>query len=105
MPGVGQPKFDAADEVEHLCTHDARHPYIQTGTTPNYFCQNVLFPNCLTIHLTLQRYLMKYLVKAPFPVREIGAVMALLHVSHQLQDLIRMQDFERQHHFQEPPDL
>ena len=25
---------------------------------------------------------MKYLVKAPFPVREIGAVMALLHVSH-----------------------
>ena len=50
--------------------------------------------------VSLQRYLMKYLVKAPFPVREIGAVMALLHVSHQLQDLIRMQDFERQHHFQ-----
>jgi hypothetical protein len=50
--------------------------------------------------ITLQRYLMKHLVKAPFPVREIGPVMALLHVSHQLQDLIRLQDFERQHDFQ-----
>jgi hypothetical protein len=43
---------------------------------------------------------MEHLVKAPFPVREIGAVMALLHVSHQLQDLIRLKDFERQHDFQ-----
>jgi len=43
---------------------------------------------------------MKYRVKALFPVRERGAVMALLHVSHQLQDLIRLQDFERQHHCQ-----
>ena len=50
--------------------------------------------------LSLQRYLMKYLVQAPFPVREIGAVMAQLHASHQLQDLIRLQDFERQHGFQ-----
>ncbi len=33
-------------------------------------------------------------------MREIGAVMALLHVSYQLQDLIRLKDFERQHHFQ-----
>jgi hypothetical protein len=40
---------------------------------------------------------MKYLVKAPFPVREIGTVMAPLHVSHQLQDLIPLKDFERQH--------
>jgi hypothetical protein len=47
--------------------------------------------------ISLQRYLMKYLVKAPFPVREIGAVMAQLHASHQLQDLIRLKDFERQH--------
>jgi hypothetical protein len=31
---------------------------------------------------------------------EIGAVMALLHVSYQLQDLIRMKDFERQHYLQ-----
>jgi hypothetical protein len=43
---------------------------------------------------------MKYLVKAPFPVRKIGAVMALLHVGHQLQDLIHLKDFERQYHFQ-----
>ena len=50
--------------------------------------------------VSLQRYLMKYLVKAPFPVREIGAVMAQLHASHQLQDLIRLKDFERQHDFQ-----
>jgi hypothetical protein len=38
-------------------------------------------------------------------MREIGAVMALLHVSYQLQDLIRLKDFERQHDFQQPPDL
>jgi hypothetical protein len=40
---------------------------------------------------------MKELVKALFPVREIGAVMMLLHGSQQLQDLIRIKDFERQH--------
>jgi hypothetical protein len=45
--------------------------------------------------ITLQRYLMRHLVKAPFPMREIGPVLALLHGSHQLQDLIRLQDFER----------
>ncbi len=50
--------------------------------------------------LTLQRYLMKYLVKAPFPVREIGPVMALLHAFHVPQDLIRLEDFEGQHHCQ-----
>jgi hypothetical protein len=33
-------------------------------------------------HLTLQRYLTRYLVKAPFPVREIGTVMTLLHAGH-----------------------
>jgi len=43
---------------------------------------------------------MKYLMKAPLPVREIGAVMALLPVSHQLQDLLDLKDFERQHHCQ-----
>jgi hypothetical protein len=50
--------------------------------------------------LTLQRYFMKYLVKAPFPVREIGTAMALLHPSHQPQDIIRIQGFQGQHHFQ-----
>ena len=38
-------------------------------------------------------------------MREIGAVMALLHVSYQLQDLIRIKAFERQYYFQEPLDL
>ena len=52
------------------------------------------------LKITLQRHLIKYLVKALFSVREVGAVMALLHVSHQLQDLIRIKDFERQHDFQ-----
>jgi hypothetical protein len=32
--------------------------------------------------LPLQRYLMKHLVKAPFPVREIGPVLTLLHACH-----------------------
>jgi hypothetical protein len=32
--------------------------------------------------LTLQRYLMEYLVKAPFPVREIGPVLTLLHACY-----------------------
>jgi hypothetical protein len=32
--------------------------------------------------LSLQRYLTRYLVKAPFPVREIGTVMTLLHAGH-----------------------
>jgi hypothetical protein len=43
---------------------------------------------------------MKYLVKAPFPVREIGTVMTLLHACHVPEDLIRMEDFQGQHHFQ-----
>jgi hypothetical protein len=43
---------------------------------------------------------MMYLVQTPFPVREVGTVMALLHVSHQLQDLLRLKAFERQHDFQ-----
>jgi hypothetical protein len=61
---------------------------------------SVMWLTIISLLLTLQRYLMKHLVEAPFPVREIGPVMALLHVSHQLQDLIRLQDFERQHNFQ-----
>src|SRR5262249_24039115 len=32
--------------------------------------------------VALQRYLTRYLVKAPFPVREIGTVMTLLHAGH-----------------------
>jgi hypothetical protein len=33
-------------------------------------------------------------------MREIGTVIALLQGSHQPQDVIRIEDFERQHHFQ-----
>jgi hypothetical protein len=33
-------------------------------------------------------------------MREIGTVMALLQVSHQPHDVLRLEDFERQHHFQ-----
>ena len=43
---------------------------------------------------------MKYLVKAPFPVREIGPVLTLLHACYVPQDLIRLEDFEGQHHGQ-----
>jgi hypothetical protein len=40
-------------------------------------------PTKLGMHiLTLQRYLTKYLVKAPFPMREIGPVLTLLHACH-----------------------
>jgi hypothetical protein len=56
-------------------------------------CWSAILSGCIT----LQRYLMKDLVKALFPMREIGAVMTLLHGSQQLQDLIRIKDFERQH--------
>jgi hypothetical protein len=34
------------------------------------------------IYIALQRYLTKYLVQAPFPVREIGTMMTLLHACH-----------------------
>ena len=44
--------------------------------------------------IALQRYLMKYLVKAPFPVGEIRPVLTLLHPSHEPQDVIRLEDFE-----------
>jgi hypothetical protein len=43
---------------------------------------------------------MKDLVKAPFPVREIGPVMTLLHARYELEHLIRLEDFEGQHHCQ-----
>src|SRR5262252_7498320 len=36
----------------------------------------------LICSISLQRYLMRFLVKAPFPVREIGTVLTLLHVCH-----------------------
>jgi hypothetical protein len=77
-----------------------------------YRCMSRTYMHCLLMfyevrpisktrnQLTLQRHLMKYLMKAPLPVREIGAVMALLPVSHQLQDLLDLKDFERQHHCQ-----
>src|SRR5215471_18662434 len=35
-----------------------------------------------SLPLALQRYLTKYLVKAPFPMREIGPVLTLLHACH-----------------------
>jgi hypothetical protein len=48
--------------------------------------------------LSLQRYLTECLAQPPSSMREIGTVIALLQVSHELQDLIRLQDFERPHH-------
>jgi hypothetical protein len=39
-------------------------------------------------------------MQAPFPVGEIGTVVTLLHPGHQLQDVIRLEDFEGQHHCQ-----
>jgi len=33
-------------------------------------------------------------------MHEIGPVITLLQVSHQSQDVLRLEDFERQHHFQ-----
>ena len=45
-------------------------------------------------NITLQRYLMKYLAKAPFPVGEIRPVLTLLHPGHEPQDVIRLEDFE-----------
>ena len=50
--------------------------------------------------LTLQRYLIEGLAQAPFSMHEIGPVITLLQVSHQSQDVLRLEDFERQHHFQ-----
>jgi len=44
--------------------------------------------------LSLQRYLMRYLTKASFPVREIGTVMTLLHARYELEDLIRTENFQ-----------
>lgn len=37
---------------------------------------------------------MKYPVQAPFPVGEIGTMLTLLHPAHELQDIIRLEDFE-----------
>lgn len=50
--------------------------------------------NCIT----LQRYLMGYLMEASFPVREIGTVMTLVHARYELEDLIRMEHFQGQDH-------
>ena len=44
--------------------------------------------------ITLQRYLMEYLTKASFPVREIGTVLTLLHARDELEDLIRLDNFQ-----------
>jgi hypothetical protein len=37
-------------------------------------------------------------MEASFPVREIGTVMTLLHARYELEDLIRMEDFQGQDH-------
>jgi len=37
---------------------------------------------------------MAYLMKAFFPVREIGTVMTLLHARHELEDLIHLENFQ-----------
>jgi hypothetical protein len=52
------------------------------------------------LNLTLQRYLIEGLAQTPFSMRKIGPVIALLQVSHQPQNILRLEDFERQHHFQ-----
>jgi hypothetical protein len=50
--------------------------------------------------LTLQRYLMRYRMKASFPVREIGPVLTLLHARYELEGLIRLENFQGQDHLQ-----
>jgi hypothetical protein len=37
---------------------------------------------------------MEYLTKASFPVREIGPVLTLLHARYELEDLIRLDNFQ-----------
>src|SRR5262249_2576188 len=44
--------------------------------------------------VTLQRYLMEYLTKASFPVREIGPVLTLLPARYELEDLRRLEHFQ-----------
>ena len=39
-------------------------------------------------------------MQASFPVREIGPVLTLLHARYELEHLIRLEDFEGQHHCQ-----
>jgi hypothetical protein len=39
-------------------------------------------------------------MKASFPVREIGTVLTLLHARYELEDLIRMENFQGQNHLQ-----
>jgi dolichol-phosphate mannosyltransferase len=46
------------------------------------------------LEVTLQRYLMEHLTKASFPVREIGTVLTLLHARYELEDLIRLDNFQ-----------
>jgi hypothetical protein len=45
--------------------------------------------------LTPTTLLNGYLMKASFPVREIGTVMTLLHASHELEDLIHLEHLQR----------
>ena len=44
--------------------------------------------------IALQRYLMEYLTQASLPVREIGTVLTLLHARYELEDLIRLDNFQ-----------
>ena len=44
-------------------------------------------------------------MQASFPVREIGTMLTLLHARYELEDLLRMDNFQGQDHLQEPSDL
>jgi hypothetical protein len=52
------------------------------------------------LYIALQRYLIEGLAQTPFSMREIGPMIALLQVSRPPQDILRLEDFERQHHGQ-----
>jgi hypothetical protein len=65
----------------------------------------VMFLRCGKVNkrlriVTLQRYLIEGLAQTPFSMREIGPMIALLQVSRPPQDILRLEDFERQHHGQ-----
>src|SRR5919199_4030250 len=44
-------------------------------------------------------------MQASFPVRERGTMLTLLHARYELEDLLRMDNFQGQDHLQEPSDL
>jgi hypothetical protein len=54
----------------------------------------------ISLALTLQRYLTRRRLHTPFPMRQKGAVIALLPPSYQLEDVFKRQGFEGQDHLQ-----